>query len=488
MWRFAVDTGRYFPASLLPAFFSVAAAALFTRIFSPFSYGIYSLALAIVVPLTTVLSEWAAQPIGRFYAEYEHQGSGMQYRQLIAMLALIIGVIVIVLVTLCAMGLLLIYGFVPHLLVFSGAAAVLLIQSLTAIVIPVLPASLRPTQHRRAVVLSAGMSVTLAVALVYSAGADVGWLLWGQALATTLMFPYVCRNAGVSFTPAVLNLSSQSIEMLQRFWRYGAPMMLWFVASGILSLEDRYVIQVFRDSTEVGIYSANYGLVSGLSILLRAPVLMAAGPILYHQWAQGAIKDAKHTIARMTELYFILSFALLGGFISAGEVLARLILGSAFWPGTTVLIPVLIGQIIWGAASIGHKSLELHERTMRMAWSALFAALSNLAFNLILVPRFGYIAAAYTTLGSYVVYAALIWWQSRSFMPWSVDLRAVATYLGAMFVAAVAARSALMFLPETSTVVRFGIAGTLFVLIYGVMVSGLAHKRVSLLLRAGSSL
>src|SRR5438045_605162 len=72
--RFIKDTFRYSPASFLPAILGLIASAIFTRIFSPSEYGEYSLVLAVVGPLTIIATEWAAQPIGRFYAEYEKQG------------------------------------------------------------------------------------------------------------------------------------------------------------------------------------------------------------------------------------------------------------------------------------------------------------------------------------------------------------------------------------------------------------------------------
>jgi peptidoglycan biosynthesis protein MviN/MurJ (putative lipid II flippase) len=54
---------------------------------------------------------------------------------------------------------------------------------------------------------------------------------------------------------------------------------------------------------------------------------------------------------------------------------------------------------------------------------ALLAASFNLIANLVLVPRFGYVAAAYNTLAAYVLLVGLAWWQSRPYMrlnlPWS---------------------------------------------------------------------
>jgi O-antigen/teichoic acid export membrane protein len=64
--------------------------------------------------------------------------------------------------------------------------------------------------------------------------------------------------------------------------------------------------------------------------------------------------------------------------------------------------------------------MEFAERTTIMVWDILIAAGINMALNFVFIPRFGYVAAAYTTLVSYAVYVILIWWQARRLIPWDI--------------------------------------------------------------------
>jgi len=68
--RFIRGALQQAPATLFSAVFSLAVAALYTRMFTPEQYGVYSFVIAITGPLITVMTEWVAQPIGRFYNEY----------------------------------------------------------------------------------------------------------------------------------------------------------------------------------------------------------------------------------------------------------------------------------------------------------------------------------------------------------------------------------------------------------------------------------
>ena len=46
---------------------------------------------------------------------------------------------------------------------------------------------------------------------------------------------------------------------------------------------------------------------------------------------------------------------------------------------------------------------QIKRKTVGMAFASMAAALTNYVLNLLLIPRFGYIAAAYTTLAGYLL-------------------------------------------------------------------------------------
>src|SRR3954463_5435502 len=94
--RFILHTVNYLPAALLPALFAIVGSAIYTRIFTPSEYGILSLVLAVTGPLTTVLTEWIGQPVGRFYAEYKQQGLLVLYRRVVGIIVEFIVALVVV--------------------------------------------------------------------------------------------------------------------------------------------------------------------------------------------------------------------------------------------------------------------------------------------------------------------------------------------------------------------------------------------------------
>ena len=258
--------------------------------------------------------------------------------------------------------------------------------------------------------------------LIYTLGRDIAWLLWGQAAAKAIILPFIYREAGINPLRPIAGFTPRLAHTVRRFFRYGAPMAVWMFASGLLSIGDRYVIQAFSGSDAVGIYSVNYGLVGMAVGLINGPIVTAAFPILMHQWASQDRALARATLARMTDAYLVIGVGLIGGIAVIGKPLVEILLGSAFHPGYVIQIPVVAGSVVWGASTLGHKSMEFSERTPLMVWDALVAAAVNLVLNLILVPRFGYVAAAYTTFVSYLVYSTLIWFQARALVPWDIAI------------------------------------------------------------------
>ncbi len=63
--------------------------------------------------------------------------------------------------------------------------------------------------------------------------------------------------------------------------------MGWTSECRVLDLSDRFIIELFRGSEEVGIYSANYTLVNMGILFVATPLLSAAVPLIVDAWETG---------------------------------------------------------------------------------------------------------------------------------------------------------------------------------------------------------
>jgi O-antigen/teichoic acid export membrane protein len=420
------DSLGYLPASLLPAVFSLIGSAVFTRIFPPVEYGVYTLMGAITGPVLSLTAQPSAQAATRFLAEYDHQGRMGEYRQAVSWLAVITMGIMLV----AALMALVLWPLAksPSVseLALQGALLGLLASILYNILTPVLMAAIQVRAFRQITIVAQALALALPLVLLALLGHHIAWLLWGNALAVILVLPSLVRRANVLHWPKALSADDRST--LKRFWAYGAPMTFWFFSSSMLNVGDRYVVQAYHGTAQVGLYGANYAIAAQGVALLTNPLLNATGPRLLRQWAAGDRDGVIRTMSRMTSVYMLLGIALIGLMATSGYDLVHLLLARAFRPGAAVLVPVLAGAVIWGVSRIGHKSMEFVEKNTLMVWDVLVAAVVNMGLNFLLVPRYGYVAAGYTTLISYFVYTVLVWWQARSLVPWQIPWRDLAGY------------------------------------------------------------
>lgn len=420
--RIGEDLLRYTPATLIPALLTLVSAVVFTRLFSPADYGAYSLALAVVIPVTTLLTEWIGQPAARFYAEYVSAGRLPAYKAAVGFAAACIAAVIAV----ASLILIAIHVAVPSIPtdspVFLACALLLLTQAVTSCITPILPVSFKSTAYLVITLGTSFLSVAFSLSLVLADAPHAYYLLLGNALANIVMLPFVVWRAGLSlsdfFTPPDLDVAAT----LRTFARYGAPMAVWFVASTVLNSEDRYVIEWFRGAKEVGIYSVNYSLAFGIGSLLIGPVVMASTPVLYQTWSVLSVSHAQRVTTQLTRIFVVAGLFMVGYLFLIASPVQRLVVGAPFLPGVGVIIPVLVGRFFWGMCVFGHKSLEMSNNTVAIAGSGVIVALVNLALNVAIVPRYGYIAAAYTTMICYALYAWIIKLQTRSWVEWKIGL------------------------------------------------------------------
>ena len=473
------DTVGYLPAAVLPGIFSLASSAIFTRIFPPSEYGVYTLLGAVTGPVLSLTAQPAAQAVQRYLAEYEHRGLLEEYRHAVSWLATVTLALVLVLSSAALLVWPLIHGSSVSEMALAGAMAGLWASILYNILTPALMAGIQVRAFRAATIWSRGLSLVIPLLLLAFFGHHIAWILWGNAAAVVITLPYLLRRANVLRWPG--HLSELARDTLKRFWAYGAPMTFWFFSSSILSVGDRWVIDIYHGTAQVGLYGASRRLATQGVALLLSPVLNATGPRLLRQWAAGERDGVRRTMARMTNVFLMVGVGLIGLMAASGRALVDILLAHAFRPGAAVLVPIIAGVVVWDVSRIGHKSMEFVEKNSLMVWDVLVAAGINMGLNILLVPRYGFVAAGYATLISYIVYTALVWYQARSLVPWDIAWADLGAYLGAAAIAW-GVTDVLILQHHWSRFVVLFLSGAVFLIVYGAVTALYLRRRLQDLL------
>lgn len=183
---------------------------------------------------------------------------------------------------------------------------------------------------------------------------DIRGILWANLITFALV--------AISLIPDVIKAASFKFSkfFLKKLWAFGLPIIPASIAMWVMDLSDRYFIEFFRTSDEVGIYSLGYKLGMLVNIIIVAPFQLA-WPTLYFDVSRR--DDATQIFSRVLT-YFTMTatfLALLLG-VLAPEIL-RILAGPAYWDAYQVVFLVAISYVFYGMHFVLAPGIHIREKT-----------------------------------------------------------------------------------------------------------------------------
>jgi O-antigen/teichoic acid export membrane protein len=403
--RFLRDINRYTFAELVPAAVGLASLVVFTRAFSTAAFGRYALAVTVVNVGSTLLYGWLEQGALR----YEAGDDG----QVVATVNWGLGV-VSALVLAVGVGL---YPIVaPRLGDYSSfyvaALALLVLEGVFVTTKAVYQARLSSLLVTKLEVGRALLKLAFALVLSLVVLQDiVGWL-WAGAVSALLTLAVV----SVRRTPG----TEPDTGTLGRLFRFGVPMIGWLLGYTLLEFADRLVLELYRTSDVVGVYAANYSLTTRGLLLLYAPLVQAAHPIVMNVWDDGDVAATESLISRLTRYALLVGVPSTVGISLIARPLSGLVFEQAFGAGARIVPFAAVGVFAWNLGMIGHKGLEIEERTQLLFGGVTISVVCNLGLNLLLVPPFGALGAAVATAVGFGLYPVFVYTVEGGRVSWRI--------------------------------------------------------------------
>lgn len=190
----------------------------------------------------------------------------------------------------------------------------------------------------------------------------------------------------------------------KEYWSYalkiGLPMIPHAFALMVLAQVDRVMIKDICGDAEVGLYTFGYSFATLLFIFTNA-IGQAWLPWFNEQLNESNRERIRDIQKKLVLLGCFLTF----GFITvAPEALMILSPTSPdYWQAKYVVPPIALGTLAQYFYT-NYVNVELfYKKTPIIAVSSCMAAVLNYGLNALMIPQYGYIAAAYTTLASYIV-------------------------------------------------------------------------------------
>jgi O-antigen/teichoic acid export membrane protein len=379
----------YVPSTLIPAIVSLLMLYAYTRILTPAMFGEFIFVFSGVLLVSNSVFFAVPVAVTRFYGGAVGERASHLLAQCYMMFFALSGCLI-----LCAAGASLFLSFHSRLMLWLGVglvvvrSGVMLSQSIRRVADQTWQYNIvECTQAVLGLALGLGLLLTVersAVVILFALlVAGLACMVPGSRW---LLLPFKYRG----------NLGG---PMLARLMAFAWPTILMDATITLWQLSDRFLLHTLGGAEALGIYAVAYNLVERPTTLLCGVITTATFPMAVSALQSGRDASVRQSGRNGAALLTLAIPACVGIALTSPNLVATL-LGPQFRAGAVALVPIMCFTALLRGLSthfIDH-AFYLSERPARSLWVYGPAAAVNIALNLLLIPRFGAMGAAYAGL------------------------------------------------------------------------------------------
>jgi O-antigen/teichoic acid export membrane protein len=256
---------------------------------------------------------------------------------------------------------------------------------------------------------------------VWSPGFQVGYVfvanLAGSAVTLLCLVPFIFRIKPVF-----------DRKLLGRMLAYSWPLLVGGMAGSLNEVLDKILLRRLIGGAEglatVGVYGAGYKVGVLMSIFIQM-YRFAAEPFFFEK---AGSNDAKETYA-VTMKYFVITALILFLGINLYPEAVQVLIGEDFRESLIVVPIISMGYLLLGIFINQSIWYKVDDRTIYGAWITLVGVVVTVTVNVIFVPRFGYIAAAWAHVACYLSMVIVSYFVGLKFYPIKYETGKIFIYI-----------------------------------------------------------
>lgn len=194
----------------------------------------------------------------------------------------------------------------------------------------------------------------------------------------------------------IKNLKKIKKHYLKYAMLFSAPLILHALSNVVNNQVDRIILEFYKGTVEVGLYSFAYSLGTAMFVIVHA-LDQAWSPWMYEQMEKNKILSIKQYAILYRNFIFI-AFVI---FLFLAPELVKVMAAKSYWDAIPVLPWIFLGFYFTFMYTLEVKIEFFHKRTFLISLGTLCSAIINIILNIIFIPHYGYMAAAITTTISY---------------------------------------------------------------------------------------
>lgn len=205
-----------------------------------------------------------------------------------------------------------------------------------------------------------------------------------------------------------------------KFWKYALkfniPLLPHYLSLTVLASSDRIMIDRLVGTSEAGIYNLAYS-VSQIMAMFNTALLQTIEPWIYKKLKA----NQGHEIAKVAYPTFIAIALVNLGLIALAPEVIKIFAPPAYYEAIWVVPSVAMSVYFMFLYTFFATFEFYHEKTNYVAGATVGGAILNIVLNFVFIRIFGYVAAGYTTLFSYMLFALLHYYFMRKICKQYID-------------------------------------------------------------------
>ncbi|MCB2308243.1 oligosaccharide flippase family protein [Clostridium estertheticum] len=295
------------------------------------------------------------------------------------------------------------------------------------------------------------LNTILAIVLIYNLKTDKYYGRIGSLLIVALLYGTVLYIIAMRKGKKLINF---------KYWKYALvlsiPAIVHLLSGVILQSVDTVMINSMLGSSAAGIYSFAY------KIGMIMYIVWLACNKAWVPWFYENMKEKNYDDVRIKIKYYIAMFSVMGFvLIFISPEIGKLMGTKDFYKGLDYVPLIMVGYYFQFLYSIP-ANLEFYTKnTKLLSIGTLIAALTNVVLNYILIPRYGAVAATWTTIIAYVILFLYHYFISLRIF----DVRIYTFKPFAYGIISIVLSSVMFYIVKNNLILRYGILITILVIL-----------------------
>lgn len=241
-------------------------------------------------------------------------------------------------------------------------------------------------------ILSACLIIYLLVVLKLGILALIYGTLFGVIYDIIFLLPFFIRN----IKPKL------NYKILKPVISYGYPLIVSSISMYLMQANNRYFLRIFANISAVGLFSFGNKFGSLVNEFFITPTKRSIGPIIFESEKEGNVW--KELVKRYSIYFYIVAmFICLMISMFSRDLIRLMARNEEFWSAWVIVPIISFSCVLFGLRGLFETGVVMAKKSNIIAQNYAFSAIFNIIFNILLIPKFGIIGAAMSTLITYLI-------------------------------------------------------------------------------------